>query len=93
MTDASIELQGNKAVLSMGGKKFFLQVFSGENVSFQSEPAKAYHKETKDNTGINLLYLNFNSDLNQETVEYSVVMGKNLNGITDVIANSRLDSW
>lgn len=93
MTDASVELMGDKVVLSKNGKKFFLQAYSNQPVSFQFEAAKAYHKEAKDNTGKSLLFILLNEDLNNEVVELSVVMGNNMNGLSDVIVQSKLDSW
>jgi len=93
MTDASVEIQGNKVTLSKNGKKFYLQVFADEDASFKFEAAKAYHKEAKDNTGNSMIYVTFNENLDHETVEFSVILGKNLNGINEVIAKSKLDTW
>jgi len=93
MTDADIELLGDRAVLSKNGKKFYLRIFSSEEVSFQLEAAKAYHKEAKENTGKSLLYIMLNENLSQEVVELSVVMGTNMDGLSDVIVTSKLSSW
>ena len=93
MTDASVELLGEKVVLSKNGKKFFLQAFCDHPVTFQAEPAKAYHKEAKDNAGKSLIYLMLNEDLDQKVVELSVVMGNNMNALSDVIVKSKLDTW
>ena len=93
MTDASVELLGDKVVLSKNGKKFFLQAFSTEKPVFQSEPAKAYQKETKDNTGKSLVYIMLNENQNLDKVALSVVMGNNMNGLNDTIVESKLDAW
>ena len=93
MTDASVELKGDKVSLSKNGKQFFLQAFADQPVTFQFEAAKAYHKEAKDNSGKSLLFIMLNEDLNSEVVELSVVMGNNMEGLSDVIINSKLDSW
>jgi hypothetical protein len=93
MTDANVELKGNEVVLSKNGKKFYLKVYANEDVSFQVEAAKTYHKEAKDNSGKSLLYIKLNESLDQDIVELSVVMGNNLNGLSDVILNSKLASW
>ena len=93
MTDASVKLLGDEAVLSKNGKKFYLKVYANEDVSFQFEAAKAYHKEAKDNSGKSLIYLKLNESLEQDIVELSVIMGKNMNGLNDVIVKSKLDSW
>ena len=93
MTDAGVELDGNKAILTKNGKKFFLKASSNQEVSFQLEEAKAYNKEAKDNTGKRLIYFTLNEDLEREYVEISVVLGNNTNGLSDVIVNSKLSSW
>ena len=93
MTDASVELLGNKAVLSKNGKKFFLQAFADDGVTFELEAAKAYHKEAKDNTGKSILFFEMNKNGNKNQVEISVVLGRNMNGLNDVIVNSKLDAW
>lgn len=93
MTDAKVELLGDEAVLSKNGKKFYLKVYANEEVSFQIEAAKAYHKEAKDNSGKSLLFIKLNENLQQDIVEISVIMGKNLNGLNDGIVKSQLDSW
>jgi hypothetical protein len=93
MTDADVVLSGNEVVLSKNGKKFYLKLYANENVSFQVKPAKAYHKKAKDNYGKKLLYIELNESLEQDNVELSVVMGKNLNDLNDVIVKSKLDSW
>ena len=93
MTDANVELLGDEAVLSKNGKKFYLRVYANEKVSFQIEAAKADHKESKDNSGKSLLYIKFNENLEKDIVELSVIMGKNMNGLSDVIVKSNLDSW
>lgn len=93
MTDANVELLGDKVVLTKNGKKFFLQAFSNEEISFQSEAAKAYHKEAKDNSGKSLLYIMLNKNRDKDFVELSVIMGNNLNGLNNVIVNSKLNSW
>ena len=93
MTDASIELLGDKAVLSKNGKKFFLQAFADQPITFEFEPAKAYHKDAKDNTGKSLLFIRLNEDLDQDAVNLSVVLGNNMNGLSDVIINTKLASW
>lgn len=93
MTDASVELLGDKAVLSKNGKKFYLQAFADQSVAFESEPAKAYNKDAKDNTGKSLLYIMLNEDLDQDAVNVSVVLGNNMNGLSDVIVNTKLASW
>lgn len=93
MTDASVELQGNKAVLSKNGKKFFLQAFAEGQVSFALEPARAYHKEAKDNTGKSLLFIEMNENGDNNQVDISVVLGRNINGLNEVIVKSKLDAW
>lgn len=93
MTDAQIELMGDKAVLIKNGKKFFLSVFTAEPVEFKIEPAKAWHKTAKDNTGKFLLYLKLNKDHSRSNVNISVVLGRNMNGLNNVIVNSPLQTW
>lgn len=93
MTDASVELQDNKVLLTKNGKKFLLQAYANQPVKFQVKEAKAYHKEAKDNSGKRLIYLMLNEDRNQETLELSIVMGDNLNGLSEVIINSKLAMW
>ncbi|MCG8308434.1 MAG: DUF4962 domain-containing protein [Cytophagales bacterium] len=94
MTDAKIELMaGDKAVLTKNGKKFFLKSFTSQDVSFRTEEAKAYHKDAKENPGKKLLYILLNEDLDQKYIEISVVLGNNMNGLSDVIVNSKLSSW
>ncbi len=93
MTDASVELQDNKVLLTKNGKKFLLQAYSNQPVKFQVKEAKAYHKEAKDNSGKRLIYVMLNEGRNQETVELSIVMGDNLNGLSEVIINSKLEMW
>ncbi len=93
MTDASIELSGDKAILTKNGKKFYLQAFANEDVKFEFVAAKAYHKEAKDNTGKSLLFVKVNQNGENSLVEISVVMGRQLNGLNSVIVNSKLDSW
>ena len=93
MTDANVELLGDKVVLTKNGKKFFLQAFASQPVSFQFEAAKAYRKESKDNTGKSLIYITLNENMDQENVEISVVMGNNMNGLSEVIINGKLSSW
>ncbi len=93
MTDAGVELMGDKAVLTKNGKKFFLSAFADEPVEFKVEPAKAWHKEAKDNTGKFLLYIKLNEDHSKSKVNISVVMGRNMNGLNDVIVNSPLQTW
>jgi len=84
---------GDKVVLTKNGKKFFLQAFASQPVSFQFEAAKAYRKESKDNTGKSLIYITLNENMDQENVEISVVMGNNMNGLSEVIINGKLSSW
>ncbi len=93
MTDAGVELKGKEVVLTKNGKKFFIRAFSGEDIVFQVEPAKAYHKEAKDNAGKSLLFFELNKGLDEEKIEISVVMGKNMDGLSDVIVKSKLSSW
>lgn len=93
MTDANVELLGSRVVLSKNGKRFFLQAFANEEVTFQLEAAKAYHKEAKDNSGKRLIYIVLNENLDKDTVELSVVMGTNMNGLNDIILKSKLESW
>ena len=93
MTDAKVELLGNKAVLSKNGKKFYLQAFANEEVSFEVKEAKAYNNEAKNNSGKRLIYIMLNKSLNQDVVELSVVMGNNLDGLSDVIVDAKLAVW
>ncbi len=93
MTDANVELLGDKVVLTKNGKKFFLQAFANEEISFQFEAAKANHKEAKDNTGKSLIYIILNKNLEKDFVELSVIMGNNMNGLNEVIVNTKLSSW
>jgi hypothetical protein len=93
MTDASVELLGNKAVLTKNGKKFFLQAYSDQDVTFAFEAAKAYHKEAKDNTGKSLLFFELNENGEKDQVNFSVVLGRNMHGLNEVIVNSSLDAW
>jgi hypothetical protein len=93
MTDASVELVGNKAILTKNGKKFFLQAFSDQDVNFAFEAAKAYHKEAKDNSGKSLLFFEMNENGDKDQVNISVVLGRNMNGLNEVIVNSRLEAW
>ena len=81
MTNANIQLNGDKAVLKKGGKSFYLQVISDTPLSFESEPAKSWHEETKSNAGYYLLYFVANKNMSQKQVAFSVVMGKNLEDI------------
>jgi len=93
MTNASVEISGNMAILSKNGKKFYLQAFAKEDVQFELEEARAYHKDAKDNSGNQLLYLTLNKNMREKLVEVSVVLGKNVNGLNNVIVESQLDSW
>ena len=93
MTDASIELMGDQAVLTKNGKKFHLKASSNHDFTFEIEDAKAYHKEAKDNTGKKLLFISLNENAANKYVEISVVLGNNINGLSDVIVDSKLSSW
>ena len=93
MTDANVELLGDQAVLTKNGKKFYLKASANHDVAFQVEDAQAYHEETKDNTGKRLLHIVLNENGSHKFVEISVVLGNNINGLTDVIVNSKLSSW
>ena len=93
MTDAKVELSGNKAVLSKNGKKFYLQAFTNEEVSFEVKEAKAYNNEAKNNSGKRLVYIMLNKNLSQDVVELSVVIGNNLDGLSDVIVDAKLGVW
>jgi len=93
LTDAKVEVSGDKAILTKNGKKFYLHAFSDEAVQFEVEPASAYHKQAKDNSGNSLLFFVTNDNKEEKLVEISVVMGRNLNGLNDIIVKSKLDSW
>ena len=93
MTDANVELMGDKVVLSKNGKKFFLQAFADEKPVFQFEAAKAYNTEAKDNAGNSLVFFEVNSDEQSEKIQFTVVMGNNMNGLNDTIVKSKLTAW
>ncbi len=93
VTNAHVEISGKKAILSKNGKKFYLQAFTDEDVEFAVQPASAYHKQAKDNSGYSIIFFVTNHNKKEELVQFSVVMGRNLNGLNDIIVNSKLDSW
>ncbi|NJN28294.1 MAG: DUF4962 domain-containing protein [Cyclobacteriaceae bacterium] len=93
VTDAAIELYGNKAVLAKNGKKFFLQAFANEDVVFEIEHIGVDQKETKTDTGKKMLVLSLNKELKMNRVELSVVMGNNTSGINDFLVKTLLSSW
>jgi len=47
MTDAKIELAGDKAILTKNWKRFFMQVFAEQTAKFEIKDANAYHNEAK----------------------------------------------
>lgn len=93
MTDAEIALNGNKAVLTKNGKRFFIQAFADEDVIFEIESPVANEKETRENTGKKLLYFRLNTDLSRNQFDISVVLGKNMDGVNEVIVKSKLSAW
>jgi hypothetical protein len=93
MIDAKVELDGNNAILSKNGKRFFLRAYADEDVVFQSMPAKAYHKEAKDNAGKQLVYLTVNGAQPKKEVAFSVVLGRNMSGLHEKLVKSPLDAW
>lgn len=93
VTDADVELDGNNVILSKNGKRFYLRAYADEEVVFQSMPAKAYHKEAKDNAGKQLVYITVNASRPAKEVALSVVLGRNMNGLAETLVKSRLDAW
>lgn len=93
MTDATVELSGDMAILTKNGKKLYIQAFADEDVQFEFEEAKTFQKNARSNEGNRMLYVKLNDNRQQNLVQVSVVMGRNLNGLNDVIVKSKLDSW
>jgi hypothetical protein len=93
MTDANIELQGDRAVLSKNGKKFYVQAFGDGDIKFEFEAARSYHKEARDNSGKSLLFVRLNASNPVNQVDISIVLGRNINGLNEVIVKNKLDSW
>ncbi len=93
VTDAKVELKGNTAVLTKNGKQFFIHVFTPKAAKFELEPVRNYVKDAGDVSDKNLLVLKLNEEGTDRQAEISVVMGRNLSGLNEVIVNSRLATW
>jgi oligo-alginate lyase len=93
MTDAIVELLGDKAILTKNGKKFIVQAFTDEDVSFKIAAANANHKDAKDNTGKSILFIILNQDLSRDHVDVSIVLGRNMDGVNEMIVKSKLSVW
>lgn len=87
MTDASVELFGDKVVLTKNGKSFYLRLYSPEKVIFQME------EPINNMKGIKLIFAVLNKQMNQHKVSFTVVLGKKISGVSDMIANSQLGAW
>jgi hypothetical protein len=93
ITDAEIELAGDKAILTKNGKRFFIQAFAEQTVKFEIKDASAYHNDAKENTGKKVLFFVLNENLNRSTVNISVVLGNNLVNLSKAMVDSQLMSW
>ena len=93
VTDAKVTLDGKKVELSKNGKSFFLQAYINEDINFEVEPARAYHKEAKANTDKSIVFLHLNKDNSSMRVEISVVMGNHTNGLNQTIVTTDISNW
>jgi hypothetical protein len=93
VTDASVQLNGNSAILTKNGKRFYIQVFADTDVTFEIEAANTNSKDTRDTTGKSMLVLRLNQDLSRDQVHISVVLGRNMDGVNEVIVKSKLSAW
>ncbi len=93
VTDASVELNGTRAILTKNGKRFYVQAFAEMDVTFEFEAADTTTKDGRENSGKNVLFLRLNEDMASEQVSISVVLGQNMDGVNEVIVKSKLSVW
>ena len=93
ITDAKVELVGDKAILSKRGKRFFVQAFAEQSVRFEAEEAKAYHEKANSNSGKTVLFFELNSRSTLNGINISVVFGNDLSNLSKTMVDSKLDNW
>lgn len=93
VTDANVQLNGNSAILTKNGKKFYIRAFADMDVTFEIEAININSKDNRDTSGKSMLFLMLNQDMPIDQVDISVVMGRDMNGVNEVMVKSRLSAW
>lgn len=93
ITDAKVELKENVVILTKNGKQFIIHAFAPQNVKFTIEPVRNYVRDAGDVADKNMVVLKLNEERNNRQIDISIVMGRNVTGLSDVIVNSKLSGW